>query len=128
MLVEVYRNLHKGTFSIRSVKTGKVIGHADVVELKDAKFVVRQGGRKRVLLEKKKNVHAFVRGTLVGMYSNVPSSFLSEFMDWQDAYYNPYKCETFVNYHTHEPIHRAETVILHDNQISYLNQMEALLA
>ena len=128
MRVKVYRNLHKDCFSVVSVKTGKVIGHADVVEIKNAQFRVQPAGRKKVLEEKRKNVHAYVTGELVGMYSNVPSSFLSEFMDWQDAYYNPYKCETFVDYHTREPIHHAETVVLHDNQISYLNKMEALLA
>jgi hypothetical protein len=127
MRVEIYRNLHKNTFSIRSVKTGRVIGHADVVEVKNAQFVVRQAGRERVLKESRKNVHAFVRGELVGMYSDVPSCFLSEYMDWKDAYYQPYRCDTFIDYHNLNPVYRADHVILHHGQISYLNNEEAMV-
>ena len=55
-IVDVYKNLHKDTWSIRSVKTGRVIGHSDLLLLVDAEFIVRR-----------KNVHAVVRGSLVAM-------------------------------------------------------------
>jgi hypothetical protein len=127
MRVKVYRNLHKDCFSVVSVKTGKVIGHADVVELKNAQFRVQPAGRKKVLEQKRKNVHAYLVGELVGMYSQVPSCFLSEYMDWKDAYYNPYRCETFVDYHNLSPVLSADHVILHHGQISYLQNEEALV-
>jgi hypothetical protein len=66
-IVDVYKNLHKDTWSIRSVKTGRVIGHSDLLLLADAEFIVRPGGRNRVLKERRKNVHAVVRGSLVAV-------------------------------------------------------------
>jgi hypothetical protein len=65
LAVEVYWNLHKDVFSVRDRKTGLVIGHCDEVRLSKVKFHVNQGGRERVLRERKKNVHAFVRGTII---------------------------------------------------------------
>lgn len=126
MKVKVYRNLHKDLFSIVSVRTGKVIAHAYSVELKNCKFRVQPAGRKRVLLEKKKNVHAYVTGELVAMSETVPTHLLWEYLEWEDAQYNPYKFETFVNYLTHEPIHEADRVVLHDKYISYYNNAEVL--
>lgn len=60
--VHVYRNLHNGLFSLW--KDGKVIAHVPEVHLDDVKLHVREGGRQRVIKEKKKNVHAFVIGTV----------------------------------------------------------------
>ena len=60
--VHAYRNLHNGLFSLW--KDGKVIAHVPEVHLDDAKLHVREGGRQRVVKEKKKNVHAFVIGTV----------------------------------------------------------------
>jgi hypothetical protein len=70
--VEVYYNLHKDTFSIRL--KGKVVAHADYVQLSDVKFGVGQGGRYNVRKSGQKNVHAFVRGILTDFvpYRGVP--------------------------------------------------------
>jgi hypothetical protein len=43
----------------------RVVEHADRVVVVDARFVVRKGGRARVLAERRKNVHAWVEGTRV---------------------------------------------------------------
>jgi len=59
--VMVYYNLHKHTFSVS--RNGRVITHADYVKLNDVEFRVRQGGREKVLKDKRKNVHSFVIGT-----------------------------------------------------------------
>ena len=72
MIVQVYRNLHNRLLSIQDAKTGLVIGHATTVDLKDASFIVREAGRQRVLKEKKKNVHAFVKGTLTDVINFKP--------------------------------------------------------
>ena len=60
--IEIYRNLHKKCWSIRSMKTRRVIGHAKTIALKDCSMHVSQAGRARVLREKRKNVHATIRG------------------------------------------------------------------
>ena len=47
--VDVYKNLHKNTWSIRSRTTGRVVEHADNVLVRAATFVVQPAGRQRVL-------------------------------------------------------------------------------
>ena len=89
MKVDCYYNLHKHCISIRH--KGLVIAHAHSVELNDVKFVVSQAGRARVLKEKRKNVHAFVRGELV-RHSETPDSEVRE----GNVTYNPYKYDSFV--------------------------------
>jgi hypothetical protein len=110
------------------MKTGKVIAHSYSVELKNASFRVQPAGRKKVLATNVKNVHAYVVGELVSMSETVPSHLLWEYLEWQDAYYNPKRCETFIDYHNLTPVHRADRVVLHGKNISYYNEAEALLA
>ena len=62
MNVEIYFNLHKRVFSVRH--KGRVIEHVESAIIRRPKFVVQAAGRAKVLREKKKNVHAFVRGEL----------------------------------------------------------------
>jgi hypothetical protein len=90
--VEVYWNLHKQCFSVRSCKTGRVIQHSDGLNLRNVKYVVRQAGRRKVLQEKKKNVHAFVRGYIYD--KPLP---LHERTQCGKATYNPYKYTSFVD-------------------------------
>ncbi len=87
-LVEVYRNLHNGMLSIRDVKTRRVIGHAGFVALENVQFKVSEAGRQRVLMERRKNVHAVVRGyeCPVMDYIRIETT----------ARYDPYKYKTFV--------------------------------
>lgn len=90
--VRVYRNLHKYgiVYSVQDPKTGLVLGYSEAVLLEDAKFIVSQAGLLRVLLTKKKNVHAFVEGTF---------SFDLDFVDYmrmEKVSYNPYKHTSFV--------------------------------
>jgi hypothetical protein len=68
MKVDVYRNLNRKCFSIRSREKenyGRVIGHANTVAVRDASFIVQPAGREKVVRTGVKNVHAFVRGDLV---------------------------------------------------------------
>ena len=97
---EVYFNLHKHLFSVR--QNGLVVAHDNCVLLEEAVFKVSQAGRARVLREKRKNVHALVRGK-VGSF-NIP--YLSN-----SAYYNPYKTKTFVGSNG-EALHNAKIVFL----------------
>jgi hypothetical protein len=65
--VEVYRNLARRDGVWYSVRQGgHVVAHAQELMLNDASFVVHEAGRQRVLSSGRKNVHAWVRGTLIG--------------------------------------------------------------
>ena len=49
--VYVYFNLHKRVWSVR--QDGRIVEHTKHIMLKDARFLVGQEGRKKVLKEKK---------------------------------------------------------------------------
>ena len=112
--VDVYRNLHKNTWSIRSRTTGRVIAHADNVVVKNVKFVVQPAGRQRVLDEERKNVHAFVRGTL----SPISTDMLTLVEFNVQIKYNPYILEPdqraghFYEVDTEETVGEAPVVVL----------------
>lgn len=57
----IYFNLHNGLWSIKDVN-GLVVGHAEEILLTNVTPVVSEAGRKRVLEEKRKNVHAYLKG------------------------------------------------------------------
>lgn len=61
MKVFVYCHVRKGCLSIRAMegsKKGRVIAHAEKLSMSDVDFRVSEAGRKRVLSEGRKNVHA----------------------------------------------------------------------
>ena len=62
-MTDVYRNHTRQCWSIR--ERGRVVGHAPSVTLADAVMVVRPGSRARVLRTGHREVHAWIRGTLV---------------------------------------------------------------
>lgn len=118
MRVEVYWNLHRKCYSVRALKgehKGRVILHATKLLLRDVKLVVREAGRQRVLKERRKNVHAFVRGTLTAStgsctdhpqysdrfrlecgWNSEAATSLARFWHGPRITYNPYKFSTFV--------------------------------
>lgn len=88
--VEVYKNLNKGCWSIRSASgetRGRVLAHADRVVLKDAKFVIQQAGKRRAIRERRRNVHAFVRGYIT--HKRPPG-------ERRPVRYHPYDLDSFV--------------------------------
>jgi hypothetical protein len=106
--------------SIQDLSTGLVLGHASAVDLQEASFIVREAGRQQVIKEKRKNVHAFVRGkvidvrnfkpfkgrrvggwtgacSLVGLLASVHESLQGSSMyTTTRVSYNPYKAPHFV--------------------------------
>tara|TARA_B100000123_G_scaffold84472_1_gene60935 strand:- start:2733 stop:3125 length:393 start_codon:yes stop_codon:yes gene_type:complete len=110
--IRSYWNVHKNLFSVQDYKTGRVIDRANDVFLINPSFIVRQGGRERVIKEGKKNVHAFVVGYR-------PSRFTAEEWDvyyiqgktWRDVTYNPYKNTTFVYKDTGETVGNDMTMV-----------------
>lgn len=99
--VYVYRNLHKKCWSIK--QNNIVIAHCTEIVLYNATTKVSDAGRAKVLLERKKNVHAFIRGYV---YSDIDVVLVDE------LYYNPYTVSSFVDKVTNKPILTAEYVEL----------------
>ena len=101
--VEVYRNLHNDKLSVRY--KGKVVGHVDSIWLRDAKFAVQPAGRDRVRREKKKNVHAFVRGKYINSDDHAGHGALALRPNSTDYHhrvvYNPYDYDAFVSLDHH---------------------------
>lgn len=96
MIVDVYFNLHKRTFSVRACEgpnKGRVIAHLDTVYLTCPSFVVSAAGRERVRRERKKYVHAVVRGSLSDFCRFWQATSAVEF---SEVSYNPYVNDTFV--------------------------------
>ena len=96
--VEIYWNTRDLKWSVRSLPSGRVIGHVSTIDLDDCSFVVQPAGRERVRREKRKNVHAFVRGTVAPLQGRNHDRSL-------DVTYNPYLDENFRVISTYEPIH-----------------------
>ena len=105
--VEVYFNLHEKCWSIR--QSGRPVVHADFVEIKDPQFVVQQGGNARVRREKRKNVHAFVRGYLTKRVGIFPRR-------QKLVTYNPYKNDSFYVVGDGEKIKKSQYADLYNNE------------
>ena len=101
--VRVYRNLHKGCFSVK--QGGLVRCHAERVTLGECEFIVSKAGQKRVREEKKKNVHAFVDGYILETREadrivdgdKSDEEILEGKTSWESICYNPYKYDGFVD-------------------------------
>lgn len=106
--VDVYKNLHKNTWSIRSRTTGRVITHSDNVLVRDATFVVQPAGREKVLREQRKNVHAFVRGVI----EPLPRVTTFDTPCNVQVKYNPYRADYFYEVETGEAVKAAPIVVL----------------
>ena len=104
----VYRNLRTATFSVKH--SGKVISHPLCVFLKNVKFKVSEKGRQRVLLEKRKNVHATIQAEDIEYRNSISNNFI-------EVYYNPYKTKTFVIKSTGVPVYSAKLVLARNNRI-----------
>jgi hypothetical protein len=87
--VKVYYNFRKKCFSIVLKATGKVCAYLNDFELHDVKTFVSEKGRQRVLKEKRKNVHAFLRGKFKNNKSN-------NYQEEKQITYNPYKTASFI--------------------------------
>lgn len=113
MRVETYRNLHNKSLSVRRVG-GRVFTRPQITFIRSPKFVVQPAGRAKVLAEKKKNVHAFVRGEFVA-----PERGARGWKDWSKANYNPYKADTFIDVATGQPVTEATYAVVTTEGVFY---------
>ena len=118
MQVDVYFNLHKRMFSVRAREgesKGRVIHHLPECAVQNARFVVSESGRQRVLHEGRKNVHAYVRGELVedsGGYIKTMAKLANDAGTLRALKYNPYMYNSFVEESTEEPIYEAGVCLM----------------
>lgn len=111
--VQVYKNLHKGCWSVR--QAGRVVAHLDYICLENCNFHVGKSGRDRVRKDGVKNVHAYITGFVPcdGEATFVKEDFLEDRgWRWQEVTYCPYQYDSFVSLETGEPVHVSPMVDL----------------
>ncbi len=107
-VVHAYRNLNRrdGVFySVRDAKTNLVIAHVPFILLSDVQFRVQEGGRLKVIAEKRKRVHAYIVGTWETKGGRIAGR-------WEKVRYNPYLFATFVRASDNTPVYTAEYALL----------------
>lgn len=120
MKADVYRNLHKKCMSVRSREKdsyGRVKRRTKDLVMQNCSFVVREKGRRKVILEKRKNVHAFIRGNVSSTYVH-PDFSLDGLVE---VTYNPYHSDSFYVKHTGQPVNYSGAVIVKENKVYALN-------
>ena len=108
--VFVYKNLHKDCWSVK--QDGLVKAHTHDLEMWDCAFQVNAKGRAKVLEEKRKNVHAGIKGYLDDFHGvDFDVIFVTA------VTYNPYKYDSFVDKTTEEPIYSSQFAKLSQKQV-----------
>lgn len=108
---QCYRNLNNGLMSIRQ-KIGNswlVVGHTDNLIIQNPVFYVSEASRQRVIRTRKKNVHAWGYGILIGRN-------LDSLPPLQEISYNPYLLPFFSWRDTDMRIEQADLLVVIDNQ------------
>ena len=119
----VYRNLHKGGFSIKH--RGKVVARPKYFHLFDPELRVSEASQARARREGQRNVHAYVVGTDF-MEFHEPlgpdpyGNFVFAGKEYQELYYNPYKYDTFVDAETRKPVTELKAVLFEGNKAYYV--------
>ena len=110
MKVFVYCNIRTRLLSIRAMSgpnRGKVLAHAEKLEMVDVEFRVNQKGRERVVRTGVKNVHAGVVGEIQAAWGLVPTEagdgleglgIRGNFtlMKGRPVWYDPHKVKVFM--------------------------------
>jgi len=119
---KIYFNLHKRCYSVQAWDTDKkgwrLYKHSNALHVKDVKMEVNENGRQRVIRDKRKNVHAFLRTPFADCISkksgNGPGRKLKNVCK-----YNPYKYSSFVNATAEDPIHKLDEAVLRFGLVFY---------
>jgi len=120
----VYFNLQRRVWSER--QAGKVIGHPEVIRLRDVRFLVGKAGQAKVRAEGRKNVHAGISGLdstpAVWRRASDGGHFpvdavVDQLMErgYAEVSYNPYRNDSFVRLggqYGPQPVTQAERVAM----------------
>jgi hypothetical protein len=102
------------------VTRGKVLEHVTEAFIVDVEFAVQPAGRAKVIEQKRKNVHAFVRGIQV----RIPAHVIEEIFrtcDMEEVTYNPYIAGYFYRKRDSKPVFIADQVIIKNEKVYALN-------
>lgn len=122
MIAQVYFNLHRRCWSIRSSVTHRVINKLEppryLVILTDVTFKVNETGRQRVIRERRKNVHSFACGTLVD-----PQTAVGRFKECVvPLSYNPYKAGHFIRTDTGEAVYACKLLLMSTKLVEIITE------
>lgn len=122
---KIYFNLHKRCFSIQAwdkdKKGWRLYKHATSLYVENVYTQVSEVGRQRVIKEKRKNVHSFLRVDKMSINQS-DQKFLRGIVNGpfhQICKYNPYKYGYFYDDKEEFPIHFLPEAILQDGVIYY---------
>ena len=123
MLVDVYKNLNRGGYSIRDSVSKLVLGHADRVQLDIVTLhVSEKGSRSSADIP----IHAYVKGILVSAPNFKPfkdrhikrSRAISYMYEQRiGVIYNPFKFKSFVRVGSHIPVREVMSMGLYENHV-----------
>lgn len=103
--------------SVREIPTLNGVEYYGTVALTDVTFAVQPAGLARYRKLGQKNVHAFVRGTVVGT-NGVQEQPKKRGM--REAYYNPSCTDTFVDRQSGKPLYKARAAYMVGNKVYYI--------
>ena len=137
---DIYRNLNKArkepSRHVWSMRTkGRVVGHSEDVIILDAEFKVSESTRQRIIKANKRNVCAFVRGTLFSETAYCELTYPNAYADWPTrrggplctlsnrvrVSFNPYKSGSFYVCETGQPVTHADAVVFTVNGAFAIN-------
>ncbi len=99
--VFIYKNLTRKCWSIK--QKGLVVAYTNSIIIKDVTCIVNEKGRLRVLKEKQKNVHAYLKGVICNNIDLIFENIIT---------YNPYYNDTFIT--NDIPVHKLKYAQLSD--------------
>lgn len=133
-IVRVYKNLHRDCYSVLTKRRDcddepkrwlLYNKHCRNLILTSCKFHVREGGRQRVIKQRKKNVHAYIEGELIfyGCNSKLSSDEAIDFRRFfakentkEKISYNPYEDPFFVDKNGN-PVYDEQMLYLNDEGV-----------
>lgn len=114
--VRVFRNWKHDCYSI--MQDGRLKASARQLRLSDVEFRVRESGRRRMLRNRRKNVHAYAVGRLLDFVHPDDDRDL-EGMSGRGVYYNPYEFPSFVDGETRSPVTFASAAHFDEKGVVY---------
>jgi len=120
-LFDLHVNLNTGGLSVLGTKKpyyGKVVKHCDTARVYNPTLRVRQGGNARAVKEKRRNVHAFVRG-VADTAANVEAELKSS--RYRVIRYNPFMHDYFFDAENEKKVIGGEIAVLKGKIMKILN-------
>jgi len=112
----VYRNLHRGNFSVQSYlqykKGYRVTDRVSTAILEDCSFRVYESGRQKVIKEKRKNVHAYIESD---SYRVINGDV--DVSNFREIYYNPYDLDAFVYKDNLKKVEKVKSILTYNNKL-----------